>query len=83
MQNEQLNALIDLFGEENIEKAFEIAGGEKISFAHLRARIRRRCILKALELGGSFAAIAKRFAVSRMTVYRIYHEERLKKQKRE
>jgi hypothetical protein len=75
MRNEQVNELIRILGERSIEKAFEITGDEKISFAFLRSRVRKRYIIQALELGGSFAAIAKQYAVSRMTVYRIFHAE--------
>lgn len=76
MNNDQIDELIIILGEEIIESAFKVTGEEKISFASLRSRVRKKCIIKALHLGESFAVIAKRYAVSRMTVYRIFHEEK-------
>lgn len=73
MNNDQINELIHLLGEEKVQQAVEIVGAEKISFVHLSSCIRRRHILEALEQGGSFAQIAQRFCVSRMTVYRMFH----------
>ncbi|HET6990254.1 MAG TPA: helix-turn-helix domain-containing protein [Bacteroidia bacterium] len=75
MDQEQMNALITVIGEEQIEKAFDLVGSEKISFSRLRLWVRKRRVEKALREGQSFARIAKRFEISRMTVYRIFKKE--------
>lgn len=76
MTNEQKEDLIILLGEERIRKAVAILGTEKVSFPFLLLSLRRRCIIKALQTEHSIARIAKQFAVSRMTVYRIYRGQK-------
>lgn len=75
MEEEQINALIAVIGEDSIEKAFQLMGNEKISFARLRLWVRKQSVIKAVKEGDSFSRISRKYGISRMTVYRIFNNE--------
>ncbi len=76
MNTELTLDLIGLFGEEKILRAYELTKNQPISFAALKKFLQRQSLfilLKSKEYQ-SVSAIAKKYGVSKMSVYRMIHQ---------
>jgi hypothetical protein len=79
MNAEKLRHIISIIGEKQVEEVYEVTGGEKISFATLYKQMLIDKIKNRISSGQSFRKIAGDFRISRMTVYRIFRKNILKK----
>lgn len=68
--NWKYKEVINLIGEEKIQRLHSIIGSEKISFATILHFIRNEKISSAIQNGIPFKKIALAVGVSKMTVYR-------------
>ena len=67
---EKYQEIIELLGEEKVERIYFIMGSAKVSFATIRKLIREKRILESINDGFPFQKIALKDRVSKMTVYR-------------
>ena len=75
MNSEEAEEIITILGAEKVEKLYEYLGSKKISFAALHALLLKKQICEALKSNKiSFSVLAKKLGVSRMTLYRLYHQ---------
>jgi hypothetical protein len=76
MQTELAHELISLFGEEKILRAYSLTKNQPISFAWLKKYLQRQSLLILLKSKEymSVAAIAQKYKVSKMLVYRMKHQ---------
>ncbi len=75
MDTELALDLIGLFGEEKILRAYNLTKGEAVSFSLLKKFLHKQklfILLKSKEYQ-SVSAIAKKYKVSKMSVYRMIH----------
>lgn len=63
--------LIEILGEEKINKMHELIKSKPVSFSTLRFMIRREKILEDIRLGKSIKDLVNKHHISKMTIYRL------------
>lgn len=78
MDSEETKEIISILGKEKAEELYNYIGSKKISPAKLHKFIQDEQICEDLKSNKiSFSDLAKKYRVSLMTIYRLFH--RLKK----